>query len=267
MKLSNANLASLPPQVAAPGYDRAALSPGIVHFGVGNFHRAHQATYLDSLFASGRDHDWAIVGAGVLPQDGAMRSALEAQDYLTTVVEQAPAASSARVTGSMIDFLPPRDAAAILAALVDPATRIVSMTITEGGYFIDPASGEFSPDDPQLQADAANPASPGTVFGLLVEALRRRRAAGHAPFTVMSCDNVPHNGVVTRNAGTGLADLYDPELADWIRGQVAFPNAMVDRITPATSDRERQMLARDFTIVQSGRIQCWQLESGRRTAR
>ena len=265
MKLSNANLASLPPQVAAPGHDRAALSPGIVHFGVGNFHRAHQATYLDSLFASGRDHDWAIVGAGVLPQDGAMRSALEAQDYLTTVVEQAPAASSARVTGSMIDFLPPRDAAAILAALVDPATRIVSMTITEGGYFIDPASGEFSPDDPQLQADAANPASPGTVFGLLVEALRRRRAAGHAPFTVMSCDNVPHNGVVTRNAVAGLADLYDPELADWIRGQVAFPNAMVDRITPATSDRERQMLARDFTIEDNWPVFCedfvqWVLE-------
>ena len=168
-------------------------------------------------------------------------------------------------SSSMIGFLPPQDAAAIIVALVDPATRIVSMTITEGGYFIDPASGEFSPDSPELQADAATPASPRTVFGLVVEALKQRRRVGLAPFTVMSCDNVPHNGVVARNAVAGLADLSDRQLADWIRGEVAFPNAMVDRITPATSDREREILARDFSIEDNWPVFCedfvqWVLE-------
>ena len=263
--MANGNLAAFGAHVATPGYDRAALSPGIVHFGVGNFHRAHQASYLHAFFNKGRDRDWAIVGAGVLPQDHTMRTALDAQDYLTTVVEQSPAASTVRVVGSMVGFLPPQDAESIIGTLVDPATRIVSMTITEGGYFIDPVSGLLSIDSPELLADAATPALPKTVFGLIVEALRRRRDVGQVPFTVMSCDNVPHNGVVARNVVTGLAELSDPRLSDWIRAEVAFPNSMVDRITPATTDREREILSRDFSIEDNWPVFCedfvqWVLE-------
>ncbi len=162
----------------------------------------------------GRDRDWAILGAGVTPYDAAMRDALAPQDWLTTVVEQEAACSSARVIGPMTGFVPPMDGPAILAALADPAIRIVSLTVTEGGYFIDPATGGFAPDHPAIKADAANPGDPKTVFGLILAGLKARRAAGVEPFTVMSCDNVPHNGVVTLNAVAGLAEAQDPKLAE-----------------------------------------------------
>lgn len=250
---------------AKPAYNRSSLSAGIVHFGVGNFHRAHQAVYLDALFNSGRDTDWAIIGAGGLPSDETMRRMLAGQDFLSTVVEQSADRSAARVTGSMIDFLSPDDPAAIIRTLADPTIRIVSLTITEGGYFINPATGVFDPQNPAIVADAAHPESPKTVFGLIIAGLKARREAGIQPFTVMSCDNVPHNGIVARNAVAGLARLSDPELSDWIITGVAFPNAMVDRITPATGDRERQILARDFAIDDAWPVFCedfsqWVLE-------
>lgn len=244
MKLSNATLAGLPGRIARPRYDRAGLTPGIVHIGCGNFHRAHQAVYLDDLFNLGEGQDWALLGAGVRAGDAAMRAALGAQDYLSSVIELAPGAHSARVIGAMTGFVEVApDNAALIAAMSDPAIRIVSLTVTEGGYFIDPKTGTFSPDHPEIRADAANPDSPGTAFGAIIAALKARRAAGIAPFTVMCCDNVPHNGHVTRDAVTGLCRLSDPELADWITAYVAFPNSMVDRITPATGPRERAMAA------------------------
>ena len=249
---------------SVPRYDPRALTAGILHFGIGNFHRAHQATYMDALFSAGRDHDWGIVGAGVMASDGRMREALRRQDWLTTVVEQSAEASRARVTGGMIDMLPVGDVVAMLARLADPAIRIVSLTITEGGYFID-AAGVFDPDHPAIRADGAAPDAPQTVFGLIVAGLRRRREAGIPPFTVMSCDNIPHNGVVARNAVVGTARLSDPGLADWIAGNVAFPNGMVDRITPATGERERAILEQDFGIADSWPVFCedftqWVLE-------
>ena len=264
-KLSLASLDSLPASVARPGYRRADLSPGILHFGVGNFHRAHQAVYLDALMNAGGARDWAIVGAGVMAAERKGRDLLAGQDWLTTVVEQDAGHRAARVTGSMIDFLTPGDTQAILARLADPAIRIVSMTITEGGYFIDPASGRFNPDAPAIRADAASPGAPATVFGLIAEGLRRRREAGTAPFTVMSCDNLPGNGHVTSDAVTGLVKLHDPELACWIGDEVAFPNGMVDRITPATTDRERTLLRTEFDVEDEWPVFCepfrqWVLE-------
>jgi mannitol 2-dehydrogenase len=265
IKLTAQNLNAVSASTATPGYDRSALSAGIVHFGVGNFHRAHQAVYLDSLFNTGRDHGWAIIGAGVLPSDEMMRRVLASQDFLTTVVEQSARRSAARVTGAMIDFLSPNDPAAIIRTLADPAIRIVSLTITEGGYFIDSASGAFDAGNPEIAADGAAPGNPKTVFGLIVAGLKRRREAGIEPFTVMSCDNIPHNGVVARNAVAGLAKLSDPEFSQWILDQVAFPNGMVDRITPATGDREREILTRDFGIEDNWPVFCedfiqWVLE-------
>jgi mannitol 2-dehydrogenase len=255
-KLSLSSVRGLNATVSTPKYARSSLTPGIVHFGVGNFHRAHLAIYLDDLFNMGLDHDWAIIGAGVLPSDEVMRQKLAAQDYLTTVVEQEASISQARVTGAMIDFIPPTDRARLLATLEDPAIRIVSLTVTEGGYMINPATGKFDPQHPAIARDAANQQDPTSVFGLILAGLARRKAKGLAPYTVMSCDNVPHNGVVTRNAVAGLARLFDPALADWVIANVAFPNAMVDRITPATSDRERQLVQDTYGITDNWPVFC-----------
>jgi mannitol 2-dehydrogenase len=263
--LSAAAFAQLGETATVPKYDPATLRAGIVHFGVGNFHRAHQAVYLDDLFNLGLDHDWAIVGAGVRDADKTMRATLMDQDWLTTVVEQEAAESSARVTGPMIDFLEPGHSHAIINRLADPAIRIVSLTVTEGGYYIDPATQRFDPKHPDIVADAKTFVTPKTVFGLILAALKRRRDVGTLPFTVMSCDNIPGNGEVTRNAVVGLAKLIYPELAGWVERNVAFPNGMVDRITPATTDRERELLASQFGIADQWPVFCerfkqWVLE-------
>jgi mannitol 2-dehydrogenase len=255
-KLSLATLGKLGPRVAVPKYKRDALSPGILHIGTGNFHRAHQAAYLDDLFNAGEGHDWAIVGTGVRDADKQMMEALRAQDYLTTVVEQEAATSKARVTGVMIDFVSPDDRALQAKKLADPQIRIVSLTVTEGGYFIDPATGMFNPDDPQISRDGTNPQDPRTAFGLIALGLARRRSEGIKPYTVMCCDNIPHNGVVTKNAVAGVARLSDPGLASWIEDNVSFPNAMVDRITPATTDRERKQLLADYGIEDNWPVYC-----------
>lgn len=256
VKLNLANIGKLGAKVSVPNYARSALSPSIVHLGVGNFHRAHLAVYLDALFNLGLNLDWAIIGAGVMPSDEAMRQKLAAQDYLTTVVEQEANVSKARVTGAMIDFIPPADRGKLVETLASPSIRIVSLTVTEGGYMIDPATGKFDPNHPALQRDAKNPDDPTTVFGLILRGLKLRRERGLAPYTVMSCDNVPHNGVVTCNAVAGLAALMDPKLADWVKSSVAFPNGMVDRITPATSDRERKVCAEEFGVEDQWPVFC-----------
>lgn len=256
IKLSNAALHSLPAGIARPRYDRSKLTPGIVHIGTGNFHRAHQAVYLDDLFNAGAGHDWALIGAGVRPHDAEMRQKLGAQDYLTTVIELDPKGNRPRVTGPMIGFAEVApDNAPLIAAMSDPAIRIVSLTVTEGGYFVDPSTGTFDPTHPDIAADARQPGTPATAFGAILAALRVRRASGLAPFTVMSCDNLPGNGHVTRDAVTGLARLFDAELADWISANVAFPNAMVDRITPATGPREIA-LAGSFGIEDAWPVTC-----------
>ena len=226
-----------------PAYDRSKLTAGIVHIGLGNFHRAHLAVYMDDLFAVELNQDWAIIGAGVRAPDARMRDALKAQAYLSTVIELDPTGRSARRIGSMIDFLPVEpDNASLIAAMSRPEIRIVSLTVTEGGYFVD-STGQFDATAPEIVADGANPTRPATAFGAIVAAIKTRRAAGTQPFTVMSCDNLPSNGKVARDAVVGTARLSDPALAAWIDQNVAFPNAMVDRITPATGPRELAIAA------------------------
>src|SRR5271154_6495612 len=193
-KLSAAALAHMPPGVAVPTYRRSDLTPGIVHFGVGNFHRAHQAAYLDDLFNAGRDRDWAIIGAGVRDPDVTVREKLKEQDWLTTVVEQEADTTRVHVTGAMVDFVKPYDTAALLDTLAEPTIRIVSLTVTEGGYYISPATQHFDPAHPDIVDDAQHAEAPKTAFGLIAAGLKRRRAAGVAPYTVMSCDNIPGNG-------------------------------------------------------------------------
>lgn len=254
IKLSLSSVGTLPETVARPLYDRSDLTPGILHIGIGNFHRAHQAVYLDKLFNTGRDLDWAIVGAGIKSFDADRRALLQDQDWLTTVVDLDPKGPSARVTGAMIDFLE-IDGAALIDKLADPAIRIVTMTITEGGYYMD-AAGGFDAAHPEIVNDATHPDAPQTVFGLLLAGLQRRRSLGHAPFTILSCDNLPENGHVARQSVQGLAGLISGNLRDWVAENVAFPNSMVDCITPGTSPREIAMVGEQFGIDDAVPVVC-----------
>jgi mannitol 2-dehydrogenase len=239
MKLSLDTLADLPQDVRTPQYDRDALSAGIVHIGLGNFHRAHQAWYLHRLMDAGEAFDWAILGAGVRAGDAAQRDRLLAQDFLTTLIELDPSGKSAEVTGSMIGFIPvTAENGPLIAHMAEPAIRIVALTVTEGGYYISSANGRFDADHPEIQYDAANPDTPRTAFGAIVAALKSRRAQGAGPFTCQSCDNLQGNGDILRDTVIGLAKLSDPELADWIEANVSFPNSMVDCIVPATGPSE-----------------------------
>ncbi|MBV2358634.1 mannitol dehydrogenase family protein [Thalassococcus sp. CAU 1522] len=248
VKLSNATLSALPQDVLRPRYDRSRLTPGIVHIGLGNFHRAHQAWYLHRLMQDGLAMDWAIIGAGVRPYDAAMRDRLLAQDCLTTLIELDPAGRSVEVTGAMIDYLPIEEGnGALIRQMADPAIRIVALTVTEGGYYIDPVTGGFDASHPDIQHDAANPDTPRTAFGAMVAALRLRRDAGHGSFTGQSCDNLQGNGAILRQTVVSLAHMSDPDLAEWIDAHTSFPNSMVDCIVPATGPNEIA-LARELGI-------------------
>ncbi len=237
--LRASTLGSLAPDIKTPNYAHDQLAAGIVHIGVGNFHRAHQAWYLHRLMQRGHAFDWAIIGAGVRQGDAAMRRALLAQDCLTSLIELRPDGTSAEICGSMIDFLPvEEDNANLIAQMTDPAIRIVSLTVTEGGYYINPASGLFDTDHPDIVFDAENPGRPRTAFGAMVAALANRRVTGAGPFTIQSCDNLRGNGDITRSTVVSLAKLSDPGLADWIGANCSFPNSMVDCIVPATGSNE-----------------------------
>lgn len=249
--LSARGLDALSAEVERPTYDRTRLTAGIAHIGVGGFHRSHQAMYLDRLLQAGHATDWAIVGIGLRPEDARMRDVLAAQDHLyTLVLKHSDGAWEARVIGSIVDYLyAPDDPVAVLERLSEPAIRIVSMTITEGGYLIDQVTGDFQADAPELVHDLAQPDSPRTVFGVVVEALRRRRDRGVPPFTVQSCDNVQGNGDVARRVFSAFASLRDPELGSWVHDSVAFPNSMVDRITPQTTDADVRDIAERYGIL------------------
>ncbi|MDQ1647873.1 MAG: mannitol 2-dehydrogenase [Cryptosporangiaceae bacterium] len=254
-------------RVPVPGYDRSAVTSGIVHIGVGGFHRAHQAMYLDRLMSDGKALDWGITGVGVMPFDRRIADVLTAQDGLYTLVVKHPDGTyEPRVIGSIVDFLyAPEDPEAVIEKMADPATRIVSLTVTEGGYNIHAVTGEFDATNPAVVADLAPGAVPGTSFGLVTEALRRRRNRGIPAFTVMSCDNLQGNGHLSQRVFTAFARLRDPALGEWIAENVRFPNSMVDRITPVTTDADRALVAERFGIADAWPVVCepftqWALE-------
>jgi mannitol 2-dehydrogenase len=236
--------------VPAPGYDRTGIRTGIVHFGVGGFHRAHQAMYLDRLLVLGAARQWGICGVGVMPADRRMRDVLTKQDCLYTLcVTEPDGAWTVRVIGSIVEYLyAPDDPEAVIEKLAGADTRIVSLTITEGGYNISATTREFDATEPAVAADLAPGVIPTTTFGLVTEALARRKARGLAPFTIMSCDNIEGNGHVARTVFTAFARLRDPELAEWISREGAFPNSMVDRITPVTTAEMTAQLGRRYGI-------------------
>jgi mannitol 2-dehydrogenase len=253
--------------VPGPAYDRGGVTTGVVHFGVGGFHRAHQAMYHDRLMNAGQALDWGICGVGVMSADRRMKEALDAQDGLYTLVLKHPDGTyEPRVIGAIIEYLfAPDDPEAVIEKLAAETTRIVSLTVTEGGYNIHHVTGEFNAANPAVRADLEPGATPRTTFGLITEALRRRRERGLEPFTVMSCDNIPGNGDLSRRVFGAFARLRDPELGDWAEREVRFPNSMVDRITPVTTDGDRAELRERFGIEDRWPVVCepftqWVLE-------
>jgi mannitol 2-dehydrogenase len=265
--LNRQNLASLADKVPTPAYDPNNVTAGVVHFGVGGFHRAHQAMYHDQLMNQGKALDWGICGVGVMPPDRRMKDALGAQDGLYTMVIKHPDGTyEPRVVASIVEHLfAPDDPEAVIEKMAAESTRIVSLTVTEGGYNIHAVTGEFDATNPDVVADLTPGAVPKTTFGLITEALHRRRERGLTPFTVMSCDNLQGNGHLTQMVFTAFARLRDPELGDWVQREVRFPNSMVDRITPVTTEDDRKEVRERFGIDDKWPVVCepftqWVLE-------
>ncbi|MEO7222303.1 MAG: mannitol dehydrogenase family protein, partial [Devosia sp.] len=230
-------------------YDRAAVTPGIVHLGIGAFHRAHMAVYVDDLLA--RDPRWGIIGASLRRPD--TRDALAPQDFLYTVAVRDAAGTTNRIIGSILDILDANtQRAELIAILADPRIHIVSLTVTEKGYCHDPATGLLDLSHPDIVHDLANPEAPVSAPGLIVRAIELRRAAGIAPITVMSCDNLPANGKTTQRIVTDFASLVSPDLWTYIEQHIAFPSTMVDRIVPATTDADRETVR-----TSTGRDDAW----------
>ncbi|MBF0288833.1 MAG: mannitol dehydrogenase family protein [SAR324 cluster bacterium] len=247
--LNSESLVHLSTEVSIPNYDRQHIKHGIVHIGVGGFHRAHQALYTDDLFQNHGITSWGICGVGLLPQDKQMEKALRKQDFLYTLIERHYDQEKARVIGSLIDYLyAPENPGAVLEKMVSEDTKIVSLTITEGGYCYNEGTGEFDSSHPYVKHDLENPQHPIGVFGFLVEALHQRCKKGVPPFTILSCDNLQSNGDLTKKMVISFAQLRDCSLSQWISKQVTFPNCMVDRITPMTTDEDKSVVLEKWGI-------------------
>ncbi|URW75785.1 mannitol dehydrogenase family protein [Sphingomonas donggukensis] len=262
-RLSTAILPALPADVARPAYDRAKVTSGIVHLGIGAFHRAHQAWYAEQALAAG-DLRWGITAVSL--RSSGVRDQMAPQNGLYTLATRDGGDERLAVIGAVHRVLvAPEDPQAVVAAMADAACHIVSLTVTEKGYKLDPATGALIADDPDLAADMASLERPRTAPGLIVAALARRRAEGLMPFTAISCDNLPHNGARLAAAVTTLARAHDPALADWIERHGAFPQTMVDRIVPATTDADVAALAvrigvEDRAMVKTEPFSQWVIE-------
>ncbi|MHA6723375.1 mannitol dehydrogenase family protein [Sphingomonas sp. RS2018] len=263
-RLSASTLATLPADAERPAYDRAAVRPGIVHLGIGAFHRAHQAAYADAVLSAG-DLRWGIVGASL--RSAGVRDQMVPQDGLYTLAVRDGADERLRIIGAVKDVLvAPKSPAALVAAMAHADCHIVSLTVTEKGYKLDPASGTLNVDDADLAADMANLSAPRTAPGFIVAALAERHARGLVPFTAISCDNLPHNGRRLAAAVVALARAHDPALADWIERHGAFPQTMVDRIVPATTDADIAALSarigvEDRALVKTEPFSQWVVEN------
>ena len=257
-RLSRQTLSRLPARIARPAFDPASVRPGIVHLGLGGFHRAHMARYTHDLMNRRSDTlEWGIVGVGLMEADERMRESLAPQDALYTLVERQESDERVTVIGSLADLLyAGQSTAAVLDAIDNPAIRIVSLTVTEVGYCLNSATKQLDPAHPNVVHDLAHPEQPRGAIGVIVEALQRRRALGLPAFTALSCDNIQHNGNVLSRAVLALARLRDPYLAEWIATNARFPNTMVDRITPMTTPESVGYLAEQFGVEDRWPVFC-----------
>lgn len=264
--LRNSTLDCIPPRVARPRYDRSLTRPALAHIGVGGFNRSHLCVYLDDLLSSGASELWGEFGIGLLPPDKHVHDALATQDFLYGVLELESNRESYRLIGSLVGHLfAPETTAGVLRRLSSPDCLIVSLTVTEGGYFLEDGTGRFLSEHPDVQHDLAHPDSPRTWLGFVAEAAQRRIQLGHAPFTLLSCDNVQSNGATARKALLAFADERSAEMRRWIESNVTFPNSMVDRITPKTTEAHRELVARKFGVHDLSPVVCesfrqWVLE-------
>lgn len=223
-------------QVISYNYGREQVKPGILHIGVGNFHRAHEEFFINRLLEDPEQRNWGVCGVMLLPGDESLYKVLKRQEneYTLTVCGRDGTDEAYRI-GSLAELIwGMENPEAVFAKIADKDIRIITLTITEGGYNIEKATGEFMLEDENVKHDLEHPQSPKTVFGFVAEGLRRRKASGGGPVTILSCDNLQHNGNTTRKAFTSFIEAQDAELAGWVAGNVTFPNSMVDRITPAT---------------------------------
>jgi len=258
MYFNSTILSHLPAAVEIPQYNRSKLTAGIVHVGVGSFHRAHQAFYIDKLIAQFGINEWAICGIGILESDREMYKDLENQDFLYTLLVKHPIGKlETRIIGSIVDFIfAPENPLAAIEKLADPDIKIVTLTITEGGYNFNDTTGEFNFENLDIQWDLKNPGYPKTVFGFLAAALKFRKERTLPPFTVQSCDNVQLNGNVARKMLLSFTSQLDVELSNWIAENVTFPNSMVDRITPVTTEADKKLLSEKFGVDDSWPVVC-----------
>jgi len=256
VELNRTVLAALPGSVHSPRFDPVHLKPGIVHLGLGGFHRAHMARYTHDVMEHRPDGlRWGIIGASlILPR---MQQCLAPQDNLYTLVERSSAGETVTVIGSLASVMfAGNDSSMLLDEIARPNIRIVSLTVTESGYCLNSATKQLDPEHPLIRKDLAYPARPSSAIGIVVEGLRRRMIADEAPFTALSCDNIQHNGEVLKQAVLALARLRDQALADWISARVGFPNTMVDRITPVTTEADVAWLASHYGIADRCAVFC-----------
>ncbi|KQY75428.1 mannitol dehydrogenase family protein [Brevundimonas sp. Root1423] len=252
LRLSSGTLSALPPQVARPTYDRSRVRIGVVHLGIGAFHRAHQAVVFDDALNAG-DLRWGVLGASLRSPD--VRNQLAPQDGLYTLVIEDGATQSMRIIGAVQGVMvASEDPGGLVEAMASPDVHIVTLTVTEKGYYLDPASGTLKLEDPSVAADVADLSAPVTAPGFVTAALRLRRRRGLPPFTVISCDNLPHNGARIRSAVLEMAGRVDPELRDWIAAEGAFPQTMIDRIVPATTPEDIAALASELGVSDQGMV-------------
>jgi len=262
-RLNNKLLESLPAEVIKPAYDRSEVTTGIVHLGIGAFHRAHQAWYTENRIAAG-EKDWGIVGASL--RSAGVRDQLVPQNGLYSVVEKSNAGTKVQIVGAVSDVLVgPESPQQLLELLAQESVRIVSLTITEKGYCHDPASGDLNPQHPDVIHDLANPQAPKSALGYIVGALALRKERGLPGFTVLTCDNLPSNGKLLGNVLAQFAEKVDGELAAWIAKNTTTPSTMVDRIVPATTDADREELealigCRDEAAVMAEPFAQWVVE-------
>lgn len=258
MKLNKTNLSKIEAKIPVPTYNRQHLKTGIVHIGVGGFHRSHQAYYIHQLLQKHAATDWAICGVGLREADRNMASVLKKQDCLYTLVTQYPNGKvESEVIGSITEYLLAVDEPQkVIDKMAHPDTKIVSLTITEGGYNFNPTTGGFNFENSVIQHELANPNDPKTVYGYLTAALRKRRDDGLPPFTILSCDNIQHNGDVARKMVLAFAKKQDAKLGNWIEKMVGFPNTMVDRITPVTSSEIINYLKNEHNLEDEWPVVC-----------
>ena len=257
MQLNQKNLSSLSGSLKVPGYHRKALKLGILHVGVGGFHRAHQALVVQQLLESGGSGAWGICGIGLRDEDRKIAEVFHRQDCLYTLITRHPGGTvESEIMAQMTDYLlAPDDKQAVIDRMVHPETRIVSLTITEGGYNMT-SDGNFDLNHPDIQHELQHPEDPRTIYGYLSAALKKRKESGKPPFTVMSCDNIQHNGEVTKKMLLSFLWALDEDLASWVKEEVAFPNSMVDRITPVTTAAEIDYLKEKFDLEDEWPVTC-----------